>query len=478
METREPAASDSPSPPAEAPTSGQSDVSPASRGRFGLKVPSLSSPIYPFRVLWFALREFVSDGCPHKAAALAFTTILTTVPVLIVSFALFQAFGALKEVEALVQEFIFNHLIAASSQTVSTYLGDFIHKTSAKTVGIVGIVALIGAAFALLNTVEHVLDDIWKSRQTRRVGQRFTTYIAMILVGPILVGVSISITAKFTHTGLYKTLMGYALVGKAVFFITPLAFSWLAFFLIYIFLTGVRLPLGPAAVGAVVGGTLWELAKICFDFYILRLFAYSKIYGSLVAFPIFLLWIYVSWFIILYGAEVAYTIHHFEWLSSPLSRLLVPYPLMEQLAIRCVLKAAEAFDKGKVPVTPMQVAQELGLERGLVEGVLDILTEDDILMRSYSTPNGYFLSRSITTIRVSDVLDAIRVRKKRDEHSLFPYTDAKVQEVFLRMDQAYDEAVADLTLGDLVAEASSSEKAPLEGLPASSPPARPGGDTT
>lgn len=450
------------------------ELAPKAKRR--LAPPSLETLIHPFRILWYALREFLRDGCPHKAAALAFTTILTTVPVLIVSFALFQAFGALKEVEALVQEFIFSHLIAASSQTVSTYLAEFIHKTSAKAVGVVGVVALIGAAFALLNTVEHVLGDIWKTHQNRRVGQRFTTYIAMILVGPILVGVSISITAKFTHTGLYRTLMSYALVGKAVYFITPLAFSWLAFFLIYLFLTGVRIPLVPAALGAVVGGTLWELGKIGFDFYILRLFAYSKIYGSLVAFPIFLLWIYVSWFIILYGAEVAYAIHHFEWLASPLSRLLVPYPLMEQLAVRCVLKAAEAFEAGKVPVTPGQIAQELGLDRGLVEGVLEILTEEDILMRSYSTPNGYFLSRSITTIRLADVLDVIRLRKKRDEHSLFPYTDAKVQEIFRKMDQAYDEAVADITLSDLVAESSSGEETSAEPLPASNHPGRPESD--
>jgi DNA-binding IscR family transcriptional regulator len=138
---------------------------------------------------------------------------------------------------------------------------------------------------------------------------------------------------------------------------------------------------------------------------------------------------------------------------------------MEQLAIRCVLSAGEAFEAGKVPITPEKIAQELGLERGLVEGVLEILTEEDILMRSYSTPNGYFLSRSIGTIRVAEVLDIIRQRKQRDEHSLFPHTDTKVQEVFLKMDQAYDEAVADLTLDDLRSMASSSHE--------SSPAARP-----
>lgn len=410
------------------------------------------SILYPFRVIWFAIRQFGRDNCPHKAAALAFTTILTLVPVLIVSFALFQAFGALQEVESRVQQFIFSHLIAASSQTVSTYLTKFIHATNAKTVGIIGVLALIGAAFALLNTIEHVMADIWNARHPRNFGQRFTAYIAMILVGPILVGASISITAKFTHTGFFQTLMSYAVVGKVVYFLTPLLFSWLAFFLIYLLLTGVRVPILPAALGAVIGGSLWEIGKIGFDFYILRLFAYSKLYGGLVAFPIFLLWIYVSWFIILFGAELAYTIHHFNWLASPLSRLQVPYPLMEQLAVRCVLSAAEAFEAGKVPVTPMKIAKELGLERGMVEGVMDILTEEDLLMRSYSTPNGYFLSRSLNTISVAEVLETIRKRKQRDEHFLFPYTDANVQHIFQRMDQAYDDAVADLTLEDLRSE--------------------------
>ncbi|MCH7767917.1 MAG: YihY family inner membrane protein [Nitrospinae bacterium] len=422
------------------------------RLRQSLRGLSWNTVVYPFRVLWLALREFVRDGCAHKASALAFTTILTLVPILIVSFALFQAFGALKEVEARVQAFIFSHLIASSSQAISTYLTEFIHKTSAKTVGAVGVVALIGAAFALLNTVENVLGHIWNVRHTRRFGQRLSYYIAMILLGPLLIGVSISITAKFTHTDLFRTLMSYAFVGKAIYFMTPLVFSWLAFFLIYRFLTGVRVPLVPAALGAVIGGSLWELGKIGFDFYVLKLFAASKIYGSLVAFPIFLLWIYVSWFIILYGAELAYAIHHYEWLSSPLSRLLVPYPLMEQLAIRSVLKAAEAFEAGKTPLTPDVVAKDMGLERGLVEGVFEMLVEANILMRSHSDAEGYFLSRSIETIQVSEVVDTVRRSKQHAEHSLIPYTDGKVQELFLQMDRAYDEAIASTTLADLLAE--------------------------
>ena len=197
---------------------------------------------------------------------------------------------------------------------------------------------------------------------------------------------------------------------------------------------------------------MWELGKIGFDFYVLRLFAYSKIYGSLVAFPIFLLWIYVTWFIILFGAELAYSIHHYEWLSNPLSRLLVPYPLMEQLAIRSVLKAAESFEAGKIPLTPDIVAKDMGLERGLVEGVFEMLAEANILMRSYSDAGGYFLGRSIETIQVSEVVDTVRRSKQHAEHSLVPYTDGKVQELFLQMDRAYDEAVASTTLADLMAE--------------------------
>jgi membrane protein len=419
------------------------------------RVPSSETLLYPFRLVWFSLKEFLKDGCPHKAAALAFTTILTLVPVLIVSFALFQAFGALKDIEPRVQSFLFSHLIADSSRAVSAYLSEFIHTTSAGKIGIIGVVALIGAALALLSTIEHVLNDIWNVRQSRPLSQRFTTYTTMILVGPLLVGVSISLTAKFTHTSLFRTLMSYTIIGKLVYFLTPLIFSWLAFFLIYRFLTGFRVPLVPAALGAVIGGSLWELGKIGFDFYILRLFAYSKIYGSLVIFPIFLLWVYISWLLILFGAEMAYAIHHYQWLRSPLSRLLVPYPLMEQLAIRCVLKAAEAFEAGRMPITPVAVAQELGLDRGLVEAVLELLTEADILMRSYSTPNGYFLSRSIGTIPVTEVLDAVRQKKQRDEHSLVPYTDARIQELFFRMDKAYDQAVEGVTLADLLTQPAS-----------------------
>lgn len=430
------------------------------RLRGALRAPSLASFLYPFRILWYAVREFARDGCSHKAAALAFTTILTLVPLLIVSFALFQTFGALKAVEARVQALVFSHLIASSSQAVSTYLTEFIHKTSAKAVGAVGVVVLLGAAFALLNTVENILAHIWNVRHTRPLRRRVANYISMILLGPLLLAVSISITTKFVHTEPFRTLMGYPFIGKPIYFMMPLVFSWLAFFLIYRFLTGVRVPLGTAATGAIVGGSLWELGKIGFDFYILRLFAYSKIYGSLVAFPIFLLWVYVSWFIILFGAEVAYAIHHYEWLASPASRLLVPYPLMEQLAVRCVLKAAEAFDAGKVPLTPGGVAKELGLERGLVEGVLEMLTEANILMRSYSSPNGYFLSRAIGTIQISEVLETVRQSKQRDEHSLVPYTDEKVRQLFLQMDHAYDEAVAAATMADLLSERPEDKAAP------------------
>ncbi len=260
-----------------------------------------------FDAAWGFLRyvahRFFADMCIQSAGVLTYTTLLAVVPLSAVALGIFSAFPVFGEFTLAVQDFVFANFVPAAGETVRRYVDEFAANASRLTS--VGTAFLVATSVMLVAAISEALNRIWKTHQKRTIGGRLAVYWSMLTLGPILIGISLAVSSYLFSLPFFE---GQGLQGLRRMLIgaLPWATASLAFAITYIIVPDARVPARWAAVGAVVAATLFELAKKGFAVYVTEFAAYQAIYGALAAIPIFLLWIYLCWLIILLGAEVAY----------------------------------------------------------------------------------------------------------------------------------------------------------------------------
>nr|WP_209712658.1 YihY family inner membrane protein [Duganella sp. 1411] len=260
---------------------------------------SLSWPEVRDLVL-FAHRRLREESLPQVAGSLTFTTVFALVPLLTIALAIFTTFPLFNTFRTSLEAYFVQSVMPKSiSSTILNYLTMFASK--ATRLSAVGAVALIFTSIAMMNLIERVFNRIWRVRGERSWTRRILVYWAIITLGPLLIGVSLTLSSQvFMAT---VDLFGRVpVVGAIIYTTASLALTTAGFTLLYLAVPNRDVDWQDAAWGGLVAGLAFELAKRGFAIFITQFPTYSKIYGALAALPLFLLWVYVSWVITLIGA--------------------------------------------------------------------------------------------------------------------------------------------------------------------------------
>jgi len=260
---------------------------------------SLSWPEVRDLVL-FAHRRLREESLPQVAGSLTFTTVFALVPLLTIALAIFTTFPLFNTFRMSLEAYFVQSVMPKSiSSTILNYLTMFASK--ATRLSAVGAVALIVTSIAMMNLIERVFNRIWRVRGERSWTRRILVYWAIITLGPLLIGVSLTLSSQvFMAT---VDLFGRVpVLGAIIYTVASLALTTAGFTLLYLAVPNRDVDWQDAAWGGLVAGLAFELAKRGFAVFITQFPTYSKIYGALAALPLFLLWVYVSWVITLIGA--------------------------------------------------------------------------------------------------------------------------------------------------------------------------------
>ncbi|GAB6389571.1 virulence factor BrkB family protein [Stutzerimonas marianensis] len=277
----------------------------------------------------FLVKRFLADRGPHSAAALTYTTLFAVVPMMTVTFAMLAAIPAFQGVGEQIQGYVFNNFIPSTGATIQEYLVAFTDQ--ARQLTWFGVGFLMATALMMLLTIEKAFNLIWRVRQPRRGMSSFLLYWAILSLGPLLLGAGFAMSTYITSLSLISG--PHALIGAGtVLKIMPLVFSVAAFTLIYAAVPNTRVPLRHAAVGGLFTAVLFEAAKQAFGLYVSYFPSYQLIYGAFAAVPLFLLWVYLSWMIVLFGAELVCGLSSSQqWRRRALPRLIVMLGLLRVL---------------------------------------------------------------------------------------------------------------------------------------------------
>ena len=265
------------------------------------------------RVLWSLIRKvarrFIEDRCSRVAGALSYTTLLALAPLTAVMFAVFARFPVFESWMAAAQEFIYANFVPASGEIVSRTLRQFAANAHKLTVW--GLLFLVLTSLMVMATIERVFNDIWHVPQTRKRLHRYLSYGALLTLGPVLIGISLSLTTHLISLPLFAGHSPLTAVRAFLLGIMPVAFEWLAFMLLYAVVPNHPVRWRHALIGSLFAVLLFEIAKRGFGFFIARYSSYQTIYGAMAVLPMFLIWVYLSWIVILLGAVVTATLP--EW---------------------------------------------------------------------------------------------------------------------------------------------------------------------
>jgi membrane protein len=371
------------------------------------------------RVVVSTIRGYFDHRLPTKAAALTYTSVLSIVPFLAFAFAILKGFGVYRSfIQGTVRPYLEQTFAPnpALYQALDRILR-FVDQTDVSKLGAVGIVFLVWTSVSLVQNVESALNDIYGARTTRPLIRQITDYVTLLVIGPILVfaATTFSTVAQSSSVVLFlRERLGLGPVIDFALGFTPVVVVGLAFFAMYMILPNVRTRALPALLGAALAAIAWQVALVLHVQLQMGVAKYNALYSVLGAIPIFLVWMYVSWLIVLLGAEVAAAQQNDVVVRQRLRAQHADQSLRETLAIAVAAQIARDFIAGGPRRSADELAELLAVPPPVVDGILEALARAGLVARTAASREvAYLPGRDLDAIRASDLREAL----ERDPHA-------------------------------------------------------------
>lgn len=359
------------------------------------------------RLIWAVVRDMASGQLTLRAMSLVYTTLLSLVPLLAISFSILKGFGVHNQVEPFLQNAL-EPLGERRDEIVSGIIG-FVDNVQVGVLGSVGFLLLFYTVVSLMQKIELAFNEVWQISRKRTLAERFKDYLSVIIVGPVLVFSSIGITATVMSDPLMETVTGVPVVGWVLEImgrVVPTAMVVLAFTFIYMFVPYTRVRALPAFTGGLVAGILWNTLGMVFAWFVAQANRYTAIYSGFATPILFMIWLYVGWLILLVGATISFYRQHPEYLGGRQLTSHFSASDRERLALGAVYLIGRRFYAGEPPMTVEDLAQALRVPVDAVEQVLDPLQHGGLLAVTGDAPPAYLPGCPWERASVHDVLDA------------------------------------------------------------------------
>ena len=406
------------------------------------KMPWALAFLYRFiRFLEHTVSSFLKDRCLLRASALTYASLLSLVPFLALMFALLKGLGVQRRLEPVLLE-----KFTGGSQEVMSKILEYIDHTNVSSLGVLGMLTLLVTVVMVLKNMEQSFNWIWKVKRGRTWMRTVSDYLSVLVIAPISVLVAMSLTTWFSSQGFIARMESIWLVGDFYRFmikLTPFVVLWIAFTVCYIFMPNTRVGIDAALLGGVVGGTLWQFAQWGYVRYQIGVAKYNAIYGALSQLPILLVWIYVSWVILLLGAEIAFA---YQNLGRYTESKIVAFNKEHSIAYRLleVLKAVvRRFANGETPYTINTLSESLQVPRTLLAPPLTRLEDLGWIAALDGRETYIVFQRPPDKMPLHQVLSLDMDGKQRQRGE-------SLVEILQRADKGIRLALEDLTVQDLL----------------------------
>lgn len=334
------------------------------------------------RILLLTITKFIKDNCALKASALTYYTMLSIVPTAAMAFGIARGFGFERLLKReLLEKFPGQEEIA---QWIIQFADSLLINTHGGMMAGIGLIILFWSAFKVLKNIEHAFNEIWESKRARSMARKLTDYLAIVILCPVLLILSSSVAVYIsTQMEIISGKMPvFEIVSEPILFslkFLPFILVWLLFMITYYIMPVAKVNLLSALIAGVIAGTGFHLLQFTYIRFQIGVAQYNAIYGSFAALPLFMVWLHLSWHIVLLGAQIAYAVQHVDNYESEPDRVKMSFHLKKVFALHIARLITQKFARGEKPLTADQIAETLDMPLRLVRQMLTLLVESKII---------------------------------------------------------------------------------------------------
>lgn len=380
--------------------------------------PNVSPTSLPLRVVWIlglAAGRFNRDYCLTRAAGLSFTTLISLIPLAVLFFSLAGVLGGGERIIDYVKKEVFPLVAPDFQAQLTTWLDEHISATAfrAGPTGVVNVAAVFGllfAAYGILASAERYLNEIWHSATRRSFVQKMTVFWVILTASPFCIALSMTVGDFLSpEGGLIERLQEQSWIFRTIYrVLVPATIGFLGFSTTLLLLPSTRVHPWSAAVGGLVCAILWEVSRNAFFIYVGRSTQLAGFYPKLVALPLFLVWIYLNWMIVLYGAEVSYVHQHLGALVAHRRRKhQLPRRSLANIGLTLLGRAKVAFGGGSPPPTLDALAAEWNVDPEVAHRVANLLVQRGDLVEDARDAGVFRLGRDPAQISLAAVVESL-----------------------------------------------------------------------
>ncbi len=372
--------------------------------------------IKSLRLISFTVRELMSNELQLRAVSLVYTTLLSIVPLIAFSFSILQSFGVVNnQLEPILQNFLAP--LGEQGNQISAKILEFVGNMKVGVLGTLGLLTLIYTVFSMIKKIDDSINVIWKVHRGRGILKRLTNYISLTVLGPIIMFVILGLTAslasntivdKFSH---YKTFGALIIIWGTVL---PYLLISIVFTIIYLIVPNTKVRIIPALIGGIVAGIFWQISSQLFAKGVASSAKYFAIYSSLAIVILFMIWQYISWLIVLLGAQISYCAQKIDYSGINLKSSEISSKLKERISLSVMFLIGKNFSQGSGNLSLDQIVNLTNMPYEFVYSSIKDLTAKNLLVESADTPTTYIPAKDLELISLEEIINASRTNEQSE----------------------------------------------------------------
>ena len=401
-----------------------------------------------FRVL---IREFDEEGLKHRAMSLVYTTLLSLAPLLAVSFSILKGFGVHNQLQPFLLEIL--KPLGEKAGEITGNIVAFVENLQLGVLGFLGFLLLFYTVISLVDQIESCFNFIWRITKSRSLYRRFSDYLSVILIGPVLLFSGLGIAASMSSTEIVQKLISMEPFGTVYYvlgMVLPFVLEVAAFSFIYSFIPNTQVRLIPALTGGLFTGIAWKVTGFLFATFMANSAQYNAIYSGFAVILLSMIWLYISWLILLLGGVVAFHVQYPRYLNYSSRRPHLSSISQEQLSLVLMYLIGNQQISNQIANSLQNLADILNLPWESVADVLDCLKRAGLIVTVDGEVKTYRLARDTDAILLKDIIQTIRTSGDKTSFNLPDQETARLGDMLAALSDTPSDIFGIRTLRELI----------------------------
>jgi len=402
------------------------------------------------QVSFIVVRELATGELNLRAMSLVFTTLLSLVPLIAVAFSVLKAFGVHNQIEPFLLG-VLEPLGPQGPEITANIIG-FVQNVKVGVLGSLGVAMLFYTIIALIQKIENAFNFVWRVKRARSLARRFTDYLSVVMIGPVLVVTAMGIAATVMNNDIVQSMQAIEPFGTVLLFVTklvPYFMIILAFTFLYMFIPNTRVELKSALIGAIVAGILWVSVGKVFASFVASSSNYTAIYSSFAILFFFMIWLYLGWLILLTGSQVAFYLQHPNLVSLGGRSYVLSPRLREKEGLWLMVIIARQFYQQKSAYSFQDLEQETALTADILQELLVTLEQGALLVELAGNEPRYVPATDSSEIRVKQIIDCLRTAEESDIMVSKSKVDPAIKVLLKQLSDSQETTLSGLSLREL-----------------------------